>query len=337
MRLKLILGEVAKKVSEDEGSLLIFVKKSLVDYRGLLISEIKENSSSDYSLLESFGQLMEYSLLIKNKRLFDVLYRNVKRYFLSKEGYLYWRINRRTLKPDNSTAFLDSFRILYSLVKAFHIFKERDYLEEGRRILEGIIKYNTYKNFFVDFYDGRIQKISTTISLFYLDIDKIQYVAEEFSEIKKYFENSRRLLLEGLKDSDIFFPIKYDLLKNEFIKPRNINTIEQVLIALYIKDRNLFKNFLNFVNMEINKYNKISIQYNWLGRRIREEESSGVYTLVLRLYHKLNERTYLNKLKIFIKRFKGKNMGLGDHYNYNFYAFDQLENLLTFAIVRSEL
>ncbi|MCX7942599.1 MAG: glycosyl hydrolase family 8 [Dictyoglomaceae bacterium] len=337
LRIKYLLKEVEKKVSKNESLLLIFIRKNLIDYRGLIASEIKMGLPSEYSLLESFGELLEYSILINDKKLFDALYRNVKRYFLSKNGYFYWRINMKTLVPDKATSMLDSIRILYSLVRASYVFKDKNYLEEARKVLQGILKYNIHKNLLVDFYDERVQRTSTTISLYYLDLDKIFYIAREFPEFREYYESSKELLLRSLNYSYTFFPVKFDLIENKFLIPEDVNMIEQSLIALYIKNNKLFKKFLNFVNMEINKYKNISIRYNRMGKRITNKESSGIYALLLRLYYNLGERSHINKIRSFLKKFEGERLGMGDHYNYSFYTFDQLEYLLTLVIMRGKL
>lgn len=334
IKVKYVLWKIEKNLPEEERNLIKFIRKNLIDNRGFIISEIRNGIPSNYSLLESFGEFLEYSVLIKNEKLFDALYRNVKKYFLSKDGYLYWRINRKTLKCDNATSLLDSIRILYSLVKAYHTFNNSTYLQEAKIISDGILKYNTYKEFFVDFYDGNNGKTSYDISLFYLDLEKIYYILNEFPEYKKYYETSKELIFKGLNLSYIFFPTKYSFLKDKFFIPERINMIEQSLIALYIKDKKLLKNFLNFLNMEVNKNNNISLQYSWFGERISIEESSGIYALIMRLY---NGESYYERIRNYLKRFEGRNLGLGDHINYNFYAFDQMENLLTLAFMRCNL
>lgn len=182
-------------VSYKEKELLNFIRRDLIDNRGLIISKIENGKPSEYSLLESYGELMEYALLRGDKDLFDILLTIVNKYFYSKDGYLYWRINRLTLIPENSTALIDSLRILNALVSAYEIFKDKKYMEMGEKISEEILKFNSSGEFFVDYYDGNTKAKANKISLFYLDLRKLKKIAKLFSSFNKYYITSKRRIV----------------------------------------------------------------------------------------------------------------------------------------------
>jgi len=202
-----ILGYRMHKVFEEaisnsdglERDLLVFMKEKFLDRRGLIGSEINKGKLSDYCLLETMGQLMEYSLLVKNKRLFDITWRISKRYFLSSRGYLYWRINRRTLVRDDATSLIDSLRMANSLIMAYKIFKEDKYLEDGKYIVENVVKFNSKNGYLVDFFDGRTNRSSDIISLFYLNLDMILNISESVPNFKNFYETSKKILKEAIK------------------------------------------------------------------------------------------------------------------------------------------
>ncbi len=330
LRVKNHLKELEKKVSEKD--LIKFLRERFIDKRGLIISEIRNNKPSNYSLLESYGELMEYALQKKEQKLFDILLRNIKKYFLSQEGYLYWRINRKTLRPDNATALIDSLRILYNLVSAYENFRKEEYLKEAQKIADGILKYNTFREYFLDTYDGTSKKKIFKISLFYLDLEKIKKISLYLPEFKKYYSSAKNILEGYTKTHSPFFPKEYDYISKKYIFTENINILEQVLIALNMENKKNIDNFLNFNNMELYKNGKIYSYYHLKGEKIVNNEDPTIYSLISRLYMKMeNKKKALETLKL-IQRFENKK-GIGDFENMNFYVFTQLETLLTLSMM----
>lgn len=332
LKLKKYLIELENKVPEKEKNFLEFLRERFIDKRGFIISEIKNNKPSDYSLLESYGELMEYILQYREEKLFDLLMRNIKKYFLSDEGYLYWRINRKILKPDNATALIDSLRILHSLILAYENFKREKYLEEAKIILNGILKYNTFREYLVDAYDGNSKKQILKISLFYLDLDKIRKVSFYFPEFKEYYLSAKNILENYPKISSPFFPKEYDYLTQKYIFIENINIIEQIFIALNMENKKNIENFLNFFNIELHKNAKIYSYYDLEGNGLTNNEDPSIYSLISRLYIKLNNKREALKTFKLIQRFENKK-GIGDFENMSFYVFTQLETLITLSML----
>lgn len=336
LKLKNYLRELEKKVSEKEKILLEFLRERFIDRRGLIISEIKNNKPSNYSLLESYGELMEYTLQYREEKLFELLMRNIKKYFLSQEGYLYWRINRKTLKPNNATSLIDSLRILYSLILAYENFKKEKYLEEAKVILDGILKYNTFREYLVDAYDGNSKKQILKISLFYLDLDKIKKISIYFPEFKRYYLSAKNILEGYGKISSPFFPKEYDYTTQKYVFAENVNMIEQTLAALNMEKRENIDKFLFFVTLELHKKGKIYSYYDLEGKKLTENEDPSIYSLIARLYIKLNNKRGALEVFKLIQRFKNKK-GIGDFKNMNFYVFTQLETLITLSMMEKSL
>ncbi|TYT23475.1 hypothetical protein FY122_04485 [Dictyoglomus thermophilum] len=335
VRLKLSLKDLEKKVAKEEKGILKFLRERLIDKRGLIISEIKNSKPSDYSLLESYGELMEYVSLKGDKNTFDILLSILKKYFVSKEGYLYWRVNRVTLKPEKTTALVDSLRILHGLILAYEKFRDERYLESAKFIANGILKYNTFGDKFVDSYDGNIEKRIFRISLFYLDLDKIKKISQYFADFKRYYQSSKNLLENSIKPDLFFFPKEYDYLSQRYIFPKEINMLEQVLTALNMENKLYLEKFIDFVNMELNKNRRIFIRYDLKSNKLSDTEDPTIYFLLLRLYKKFDYRDVENIIHI-TKRFN-LTYGLGDEINKDYFAFTQLEVLLTLGILESGL
>lgn len=337
IRIKSSLRELENRIPEEEKVLVKFLREKFIDNRGFIISEIKENTASDYSLLESYGELMEYTLLNNNKNLFDLLYGKIKKHFLSKEGYLYWRINRKTLKVDKATALIDSLRILYGLIEAYEKFKDENYLKEAKQIANGILKYNTFKDYFIDTYDANLNKQISKISLFYIDLSKINKIKLFFPEFEKFYLTSKNILENYSKIHQPFFPNVYDIPNRSYIFKEHVNTLEQIMIALNIEQKSNIEKFLDFIKQELHKNGKIYIYYDLKGRKITDDEDPSIYSFLCRLYLKMNNKKDAIKMLNMISRFQKDEEGVGDYINKHYYVFTQLETLLTLNIVRREL
>lgn len=337
IRIKSSLRELENSLPEEEKKLLRFLREKFIDNRGLIISEIRENKVSEYSLLESYGELMEYALLYNHKKLFDLLLGKVKKHFLSKEGYLYWRINRITLKVENATALIDSLRILYGLIEAYEKFKAENYLKEAKLIANGILKYNTFKDYFLDTYDANLNKQILKISLFYIDLNRIRKIKLFFPEFEKFYLSSKNILENYSKLHLPFFPDSYDLSNQIYIFKEPINMLEQTIIALNIEQKNNIEKFLDFIKQILHKNGKIYISYDLKGRKITDDEDPSVYSFLCRLYLKMNNKKDATRMLNMISRFQKDEEGIGDYINKHYYVFTQLETLLTLNIVRREL
>lgn len=334
-RVKRVLDETILNSSGLEKDILNFIRKRFLDSRGLVASEIRNDELGKYSLLESMGQLMEYALTTENPSLFETTWKLTKRYFLSPRGYLCWRINRKTLVKDDATSLLDSLRIANALIKAYEVFKEEKYLKDGIYIGENIIRFNSYDKYLIDYFDGRVGKANRSVSLFYLNLEILSKISQYIPRFRVFYESSKKILEGALKDSNIFFPIHYDIASSTYHIPSIVNMIEQIYIAINISDYNLIKLFVDFVSTELKEEGRVYASYLWNGKEATRDESFGVYASLSILFLNLKDREILDILLDKIGEFKLEDYGFGDHKNRNFYIFDQLE-VLTFLAKRKE-
>ncbi len=325
-RIQKAIEETISNSRDLERGILNHIKERFMDRRGLIASKIQNDMPIEYSLLESMGQLMEYAVNTNNLILFDTTWKVTKRYFLSPRGYLFWRINRRTLLPDDATSLLDSLRISYSLIKAYETFKEERFLRDGIYIGENIIKFNSYDKYLIDYFDGRTEKANKRVPLFYLNLEMISKLSQYIPKFKVFYESSKKILEESLKFSEIFFPDYYDIPSSTYHTPSKVNMIEQAYIGINIGDYNLIKRFINFINTKMREDGKIYTSYYWNGKSATTDESYGVYATLSLLLLNLNKRgesdIFLSKINI---------TKLGDYKSKDLYVFDQFETLILLA------
>lgn len=330
-KLKNELKAMERSVSYKEKELLSFIRRDFIDNRGFIISKIENGKPLEYSLLESYGELMEYALLRGDKNLFDILLSIVDKYFYSKEGYLYWRINRLNLRPDNSTALIDSIRILYALLCVYDTFKDKKYMEMGEKVADGILKFNSSGEFFVDYYDGNMKEKANKISLFYLDLRKLKKIAEILPSFNKYYITSKKILENSVSINSPFFPKEFDFFTFSYKTYYPLNMLEQVITAINFNDTNKIKGFLEFVKNEINNYNKLNTFY-MDHKVLKDEENVAIYAILARLFIFCNDRIGAKRILNFVEKFSGRSSsGYGDFLGKVYYAFDQLEVLLTLS------
>jgi hypothetical protein len=333
-RMQKALEEAIENSITPEKDILSFIRKNFIDSRGLIGSEVRNDKLMEYSLLESMGQLMEYALIKKNGRLFDITWRITKRYFLSPRGYLYWRINRRTLSQDDSTSLLDSLRVAYSLIRAYETFTDERYLKDGIHIAENIIRFNTYNNYLVDYFDGRTENSSRSISLFYLNLKMLSKISQYIPGFKALYGGSKKILEGAIKISSGFFPTEYNISSDRYYIPSKVNMIEQAYIAMNIGDYNSIKPFVSFIDREMEERGKICNSYYWSGKEATVDESPGVYMSLSLLFLNLGVRERADMFFSKIQRFKSEDYGFGDYKNRDFYVFDQLKALILLASIK---
>ncbi len=102
-----------------------------------------------YILAESMGQMMEYSLEMNNKTLFDKTWNFVKKHMMDeKYGLPYDSIWADNYEPRiNKTNTDDDMRLLWALYKAEEKWGgNKGYKTSGKKIADKLVKYNQYQN-----------------------------------------------------------------------------------------------------------------------------------------------------------------------------------------------
>lgn len=225
-------------------------KKYMNDQNLIHAYPFKEDSQY---LSESIGMYMKYLVQVKDANEFEDQYIELTRNFVVQKGdseYLTWVLGENS----SVNALIDDVRIIDSLHEASRLFGEEKYQELADRLFKTIANKQRSDGLYVDFYDWKIEKPASRVTLSYLTL--------EFFELFSDSEQMRGLL-EKADDDSLFFPEYYDVEKNNYIKSEEVHMVDQLLIASnkeYIENRS--EKFENWVVKEWKTNNALKGKYN---------------------------------------------------------------------------
>ena len=330
----LIKGNTAR-YPPAEAKVLGTIGNSFVNRNGLLSDRLEGGKSHGYALLESMGQIMEYSEEVGNEALFAAAWQITEKYFRSPNGYFYWRVKEDGLVIDDATALVDELRLIKALANAGKQFESPNYTSEAESLTKVVNKYSVYDNYLSDVYESSSNIAAKSISLFYIDPQALQKMTELDPTVEVTANNTLKILSDAPINECGFFPDTYDYQTSSYQYKQEINMVEMLYTA-----RNVYETagditpFLNFLKKELVKGHIYNV-YSQDGAPSGDSESTAVYALASRLFintgDKKNAFNCYRKMLSFQIREQGHvlNGAFGDSDSTTAYAFDQMEALLT--------
>ena len=324
-------------VCQEEELALSMVRKSLVNEHGLIVQKLEGGYPSNYVLLESMGQLLEYAILAGNENLFAVALKTTFDSFKTQEGYYAWRLDDGI--PHKATALVDELRIIRVLSATG---RNSKYKELTVDLAQSIYRYEVSNGKLVDFYDAESRKSANQISLFYIDVSALEELLKYDTRFSQPVKQAKSILRKAPQDEHGFFPVAYDYKESKYIFPSTVNMVENIYTNMnYLETGGDITAFKEFLEKEI-ATGHIYILYDRLGQPTVKAESAGVYALACQLFLKLRDREnaefcYQKMLDFQIKDGGILKGGFGDQASLTAYAFDQLEALKTIRMMHSAL
>lgn len=324
--------------SEREIALLELMSRNFVSRQGLIVDKIEGGEPQGHVLLESMGQLMEYSVITGNDSLFKASWDNTVKCLRSPEGFFYWRVSSADLQPDDATALVDEMRVFYALTGAARVFRNTVYEQEAVRLARSVLKYNVEGERLHDSYDAGSNSRDGRISLFFIDPPALLEMARLDPELDAAGQNALKTLRDAPMDEHGFFPAWYDYRSGEYRYPSTVNMVEALYTARNAREAGIdISLFTDFLKKELSG-ERLYNSYNRNGTPAVTDESTAVYALACRLLLDEGElagaKTAYRRMTDFQISETGNTYdgGFGDNDTKTFYAFDQLEALITLHI-----
>jgi len=151
---------------EKEALVFRFLKVHMLGDNGQVLTNLKEDGSGEYTLSESVGLLMEYSVLKGDKELFDKELRLLEEELLYDRQYIRWRTGTGIW----CNALIDDLRIVGALLDAYDKWGDNGYLNIAGFIEEGIFKNQVKGNRIYELYDFMLNMAKESIPLCYIDL-----------------------------------------------------------------------------------------------------------------------------------------------------------------------
>ncbi|MFJ8246243.1 glycosyl hydrolase family 8 [Peribacillus asahii] len=325
-----------------------FIKEFLMERNGLIHTNLK-NTDADVSvpagedsLSESLGLWMTYSIEKGDTALFAQSYQALESFFLTNDDVIAWKIEENGQQQVTTNALIDDLRIIGALLDASERWDASQYKQTALQIGEAVVKHNQYNGYLTDFYDGNTNQTSNSITLSYMDMDTIQKLYD-YGVVPKHVFTQMSNLAEEIPDNQIFYPLSYRIVDQQFVYADEVHMIDQLYIAYHQAIQgHVSQPFLLFLKKEIEKG-------HIYGRYIRNTaepavsfESPALYGLAIMYCLEIGEKETAMKIYDRMQQFKIQDKtnhyvgGFVDMSTGDTHIFDNLFPLLAERMVLNE-
>ncbi len=309
----------ALSLAQDKG--VEFVLNHLTYRRGVIkqFDPLKNSQENEY-LSETLGLWMVYLVETQRQSIFDKQVKNLQRYFLSPEDWVYWRIDQST--PSSCNASLDDLRIAFALAQAGKIWKQKKYLALSAVMAQRMKKINLRDNYFVESYCEAPQPdISFKVDLSYLDLPAMAYLSQFDKDWQAVLYRSQKLLNGGKTPTGFYFD-KYLIDKSKY-GLQDMNLINQLICAQVESQVNGKPSKLYlWLKNEYLKKGKVYGRYHPVTlKALVDYESPAVYGLMLSLAVFQNDMEFAQPLAKKLLLLQNNNGSFGQA---PFEAFDHI-------------
>ncbi|MDR5588449.1 MULTISPECIES: glycosyl hydrolase family 8 [Clostridium] len=321
---------------DEEKSLLDFINNKLMDEEGgVYTNYINSDSQGDITkghavLSESQGIMLLYSLEKNDRITFDRTLDYIRNYMVLKNNLISWRIEEKSKSEISAT--IDDLRIIKALLLAEEKWNDKGYRGIALRISGGISKELVENNILVDFNDG-ISKSKTT-TLCYLDLQTIKMLSNLSSSWDKVLNTSLQILNNGYVSDEV------PLYKKEFYREsgtyddENIDTLLSMIILLNKQEygEDIDKS-ITWIKQKFINDGFLSTSYSFNGESLTNIESTSIYSFIVQLASKADDKELaslaMNKIKAFQVNNKESVIygGYGMEDGLQVYSYDNLNAL----------
>ncbi|MCA1012287.1 glycosyl hydrolase family 8 [Halobacillus halophilus] len=246
-----------------------FIKTFMTNKNGTLATYIKnaEHLDSDEvrgreALSESLGLWMLYAVEKGDHSIFKEAYHVLETYFLTDDGFIFWKLTESGEAEVDTDALVDNLRITEALFKAEEQWNEKKYGETAIRIGEYMKDYFGTENIWTDFYDRRHRQTSNVLTYSYIDVEALKLLKDHQLIPPSTYKQMTSLLTEAeLKNG--FYPKSIHADSNKVSYNNEVNMIDQILVALnQAKWGSASSEFTNFVTEEMTTKGKLYGRYS---------------------------------------------------------------------------
>ncbi|MBC1630257.1 glycoside transferase [Listeria welshimeri] len=270
------ISSAPKETTPTSPTVQTYVKENYTTKNGLIV-DYKDAKEPHY-LAESIGLYMEYLVMVNDSKTFQQQVNILQKNFLTENHFIKWEATEKT----TTNAIVDDFRITEALYQASEKFHYPSYKTLADQLIANTQKYSSIKNVPIDFYDFVQKKKASTLHLSYLNIQAMQH----FNYNKKAYSPIQNVTAQP------FFTEVFQNEQFEYADQKEVNMIDQMLIALAYYDKNgtIEPNFDKFLQTELASKGKIYARYDRDTQKPNSEnESSAVYAFLTQYFNKTNQ------------------------------------------------
>lgn len=327
--------EKSKHPTED------FIHRMLTNDNNTLATNLQEGIIQDVdlvsgreSLSETLGIMMQYAIEKNDPFLFKKQYYLLISYFMTNEGFVYWKLDRNGLSNVSTNATVDDLRIIDSLIQAYEKWGNITYLRTSRQISGYVEAHALKNNLLVDYYDKQLDAKSDTVTLSFIDTQALDSMSKyNFTDLN--LSKQMKHVLAKAPSKNGFYAKSFNIDKSIYLFDEEVNMIDQVLVALNRTKIGMDEHaYTHFLEKEFARHGKLFGKYN---RKLAEPsvvyESPALYALVILFLLENGESEFAVKLYDRMIQFRvdnpwSKHYGGYSIHNQNTHIFDNLLPML---------
>jgi len=356
-----LFGDTLEDIKNAEKNCYAFMKNKMLNTYGGVLSEFKDEGETsevfavDHEVSsESTGLMMWYSLLIKDKEIFDLQYNIVVNYLLNPSyNVLYWKLNKNmtpyvsVIWGSYSMAPDADFRIIRVLFSAYDLWGDQKYkdlaLQLGKGIKNAFGPDGMLRYWFswTNGWNGRAEKVFVS----YLDWIAMKRLAEYDEEWFSIIETNLEIALNSQTGEGLFYQVYSPQDGYTGINGTISELIHMGWIAyrlLEIGEKEASQRFLNFVKMQYEQYGKIFGMYDLeTTKNVVDWDNLAAYAIIARIANDLGDRNFALRLlreKVLSNFISDPTFSLHGSFAYredDANAFNNLEILVTLRLILS--
>ena len=322
---------ITEKLTNDSGG--VYVNYEASDSKG---------PSGHDILSESQGIMMEYAVKINNRDMFDQYLNFTMDNMLNKDVLAGWMISETNSQGyDISTvnSVIDDLRIYEAICSA----EEQWGGYQGIKVQwnNAILRYNTDKNYVVDFYDFKSKKKAKRLTLCFADFEAIKNLEDTQENALSLYNNTFKIVTEGYIGNE--FPLYYswyDYNKKQY-QSDDLNMAETLVTLLHLAEvGELKEETLAWLRTTVNN-GGIKARYSVEGKIVKgfNYESTAIYALLVMIAEEVDDKVLLTQALARMEQMRINDQGsefdgsFGGGEGKDIYSFDQCMALLAYAYV----
>ncbi len=266
-----------------------FIEKWLKNDDGALATYMKETVEADEdkvqgreALSESLGLWMLYTVESDDKERFEESFRILSEAFMSKDGFITWKLPENGSAREDTNALVDDLRIYKALVSAHRKWKEPEYQTTADKIGAFLGDHLIFQSVMVDFYDRFYDYQTKSITLSYLDPEAIELLNEN-GHLTSFSYEKILGVLHNMPMHNGFYPKTYHIDKNRMVYDEEINMIDQLLVAINRSQLGYgSEELMEFINQQLSERGVLNGRYSMETKEAMVDyESPAIYGFVI--------------------------------------------------------
>lgn len=323
--------------------MLRFVHRHFMDSSGGIYTNLrpdrlkKEHTATGHQMLsESTALLLDYAVRTDDRALFDNQLHFLDEYLLDR-GRIRWVWDPGMKPRVNST--IDDLLIIRALAQASEHWSSKAYARRSAQLAEQLLEHANAGGWLADFYDWQSGARAPTVTASYLDLATMRLLAEDSTEWKKLYGQSRELLRSASMGNGLFYKT-YSIIGKTWLREPTYNAIDFLYTALHLaEDKQDVGRTLAWLDTRWKADGRLVSDYTAEGLPASQIESPAVYALAYRLLRAVEDPSPLAE-QLYRRMLEWSVQDPGSPYDAGFvtletkeaFSFDQLQALLAEAV-----